>query len=63
MQRGQVVELNAELALDAAKTTHEMKLPMADSIILSTARNHEATVWTQDRDFEGIAGVKYVEKR
>ncbi len=63
MQCGRVVELEAELALDAAKTSYEMKLPMADSIILSTARTYGATVWTQDRDFEGIAGVEYVEKR
>lgn len=63
MQRGSVVDLDAELALEAAKTSREMKLPMADSIILSTARAHDATVWTQDRDFEGIAGVEYIEKR
>ncbi|MGB3635747.1 MAG: type II toxin-antitoxin system VapC family toxin [Rubrobacteraceae bacterium] len=62
MQRGDVVELDAELALDAAKTSTDMKLPMADSIILSTARTYDATVWTQDSDFEGIAGVEYVEK-
>lgn len=63
MQRGSVVDLDAELALEAAKTSREMKLPMVDSIILSTARTHDATVWTQDSDFEGITGVKYVEKR
>lgn len=63
MQRGRVVDLGAELALDAAKTSRETKLPMADSIILSTARTHDATVWTQDKDFEGITGVEYVEKR
>ncbi len=63
MQRGHVVELDAELALDAAKTSRETKLPMADSIILSTARAHDAVVRTQDADFKGIAGVEYVEKR
>ena len=64
MQRGRVVGLDAELALDAAKTSFEMKLPMADSIILTTARAHGATLWTQDRDFEGIAAnVEYVAKR
>lgn len=62
MQRGQVVELDSELALDAAKTSWEMKLRMADSIILSTARAHDATVWTQDADFAGLAGVEYIEK-
>lgn len=63
MQRGLVVNLDAELALDAAKTSREMKLPMADSIILSTARAHKATVWTQDRDFEGLTDVEYIEKK
>jgi predicted nucleic acid-binding protein len=64
MQRGRVVNLDAELALDAAKTSFEMKLPMADSIILTTARAHGATLWTQDSDFEGIAAnVEYVKKR
>lgn len=63
MQRGLVVELGAELALEAAKTSFETKLPMADSIILATARTHEAVLWTQDGDFEGIAGVRYIEKR
>ncbi len=63
MQRGYVVDLDAELALDAAKTSQDTKLPMADSIILSTARTHGATVWTQDSDFEGISGVEYVAKR
>ncbi len=63
MQRGRVVNLDAELALDAAKTSFEANLPMADSIILATARAHEATLWTQDADFEGIAAVEYVQKR
>lgn len=62
MQRGQVRDLDAELALDAAKTSREAKLPMADSIILATARAHDATVWTQDADFEGMADVEYVQK-
>lgn len=62
MQRGLVVELGAELALEAAKVSFETKLPMADSIILATARAHEAVLWTQDADFEGIVGVRYVEK-
>ena len=63
MQRGRVANLDAELALDAAKTSFETKLPMADSIILATARAYGATVWTQDADFEGMADVRYVEKQ
>jgi toxin FitB len=62
MQRGRVADLDAELALEAAKTSFE-KMPMADSVILSTAHAYEATLWTQDADFEGMVGVRYVEKR
>ena len=62
MQRGQAVELDTETTLDAAKTSRETRLPMADSLILATARAHDATVWIQDSDFKGLAGVEYVEK-
>lgn len=63
MQHGRIVELSSSLALYAAKLSIELKLPMADSIILATARLHEATLWTQDTDFEGIDGVRYFPKR
>ncbi len=63
MQHGRIVELSSSLALYAAKLSIELKLPMADSIILATARLHEATLWTQDNDFEGIDGVRYFPKR
>jgi predicted nucleic acid-binding protein len=62
MQRGRLVDLDTELALDAAKISRGTKLPMADSIILATARNCGAIVWTQDADFQGLPGVEYVEK-
>jgi len=63
MQQGKVVDLDATLALRAAKISAELKLPMADSVMLATAQVHEATLWTQDADFEGIEGVEYVEKK
>lgn len=59
MQRAQVVELTNSIALTAAKISIDYKLPMADSIMLSTARLYNAILWTQDNDFEGIDGVKY----
>jgi len=62
MQQGQVVNLDSRIALSAAKTSVELRLPMADSIILATARAYNATLWTQDSDFEGIEGVQYIEK-
>ncbi len=63
MQQGQVVELDADLALSAARLSLLEKLPLADSIILSTARTHGAILWTQDKDFEHVSGVKYVSKK
>ncbi len=62
MAQGKVVELDTTLALSAAKISLDLKIPMADSIILATARSYEATLWTQDVDFKGLAGVKYREK-
>ena len=62
MQQGQVVELDAAIALNAAKVSVTLKLPMADSILLTTARMHNATLWTQDADLEGLEGVQYLEK-
>ncbi len=62
MQQGLVVDLDASLALRAARISVESGLPMADSVILATARAHDATLWTQDSDFEGMEGVRYVEK-
>ena len=60
MQQGVVVELTSPIAIDAARTSAELSLPMADSIILATARAYQATLWTQDSDFEGIEDVRYV---
>jgi predicted nucleic acid-binding protein len=63
MQRGRPVDLDADLAIEAADLSVDLKLPLADSIILATARRHEAVLWTQDSDFEGIPGVEYRRRR
>lgn len=62
MQQGKVVDLDLPISLLAAKLSLELKIPMADSIMLATARNYNATLWTQDSDFVGIKGVKYFQK-
>ena len=62
MQQGQVVELDSTLALSAAKLSLEYRIPMADSVILATARKHNAVLYTQDADFDGIPGVKFKKK-
>ena len=62
MKQGREIALDSSLAIQAAQLSLELKLPMADSIILTTARAHQARLWTQDADFEGIAGVRYFPK-
>jgi predicted nucleic acid-binding protein len=62
MYDGIVVDLDREMALIAAELSFELKLPLADSIILATARAYNATLWTQDEHFKDIEGVEYIEK-
>jgi toxin FitB len=63
MQLGEVVDLDSKLAIYAARLSLVSKLPMADSIVYATARANEATLWTQDDDFEGLDEVKYIAKK
>lgn len=60
MLQATVVDLTPAIALSAARISVEKRLPMADSVILATARAHDAVLWSQDADFEGMAGVRYV---
>ena len=62
LYKGQVLDLTAPIALSAAKISAETKLPMADSIILASARDSQASLWTQDEHFKDIPGVQYVKK-
>ena len=62
MQQGQVVDLTGPIALSAARLSTDAKLPMADSIMLATARAYQAVFWTQDADFANVVGVKFVVK-
>ena len=59
MQQGTVVDLEATIALNAARLSVDLRLPLADSVILATARQYGAELWTQDADFDGIEGVRY----
>ena len=63
MQQDRVVELSGTLALAAARLSSDLGMPMADSIMLATARAWNAVLWTQDADFESTPDVKYVKAR
>ena len=63
MQKGTVVDLSVPLAIAASKLSLEHDLPMADSIILATAQEFKAILWTEDSDFKNISNVKYFPKK
>lgn len=59
MQLGRIIDLDANLAINAAQYGVTLKLPLADSIIYAAVKHHDAILWTQDSDFQGLDGVKY----
>ena len=59
MLQGTVADLTVIRATEAAAISLEKRIPMADSIIIATARAFDATIWTQDDHFKGIAKVRY----
>jgi predicted nucleic acid-binding protein len=61
MYTGRIADLTAPVALVAAKLSVEMRLAMADSVILATAQENDAVLWTQDGDFAGMEGVRLPE--
>ena len=62
MRLGRVLDLTDRRAVAAADIAGTHKLAMADAVIYSMAREFDATLWTQDVDYSGLAGVKYFEK-
>jgi len=63
MQSGTILDLTSTIAIHAATISIELKIPMADSVILASTRENEATLWTQDADFEGLENVRYIAAR
>jgi len=63
MRRGRVVDLSVSLAVSASRISLAHNIPMADSIILATAKQIDATVWTQDSHFRNLGDVRYFPKK
>ncbi len=57
MRLGKIVDLTEDIALSAAMISLKHHIPMADSMILATARKFKAVLWTQDEHFSGLDGV------
>jgi len=62
MEKGTIIDLTTSIAMNASRLSLQYRLPMADSIILSTAQSYECIIWTQDSDFENLSNVKFFPK-
>lgn len=63
LHQGQVVALDAAIALSAAQLGLAHRLPLADSIVYATAKQYRATLWTMDARFADLTDVRYVPQR
>ncbi len=63
LQQFSVIPVDENIAMYSARLGQEHNLAMADSMILATAKVHNATLWTQDADFEDLPGVRYLGKK
>lgn len=61
-QEYKIVNLDFYMAIQTAKNSKELKLPLADAIIYSTAQTLNAMLFTMDRHFMNLQNVKYIEK-
>jgi predicted nucleic acid-binding protein len=62
MRLGRVLDLTDTRAVAASKAARLHGLAMADAAMYSMARELNATFWTQDVDYQGLAGVNYFPK-
>jgi hypothetical protein len=62
MRRGTVVDITDARAIAASEAAQIHKLAMADAVMYSIAREFKADFWTQDVDYQGLAGVKFLPK-
>jgi predicted nucleic acid-binding protein len=57
-----VADLDTAIALSAADLCVRHKLATADAIVYATARAYGADLFTCDRHFEGLPGVRFIPK-
>lgn len=62
MSRLQRADLDVAQLAQATHAAHSYGLAMADAIIWQTAQTHQATLYTQDADLQGLPGVAYQSK-
>jgi predicted nucleic acid-binding protein len=60
IEETRVTPLDQSVALRAADLSLEFSLPMADSLVLATARAFGAELVTSDSDFRAVPGVRVI---
>ncbi len=58
----EVLEITSQVAIEGSKISIQNKIPMADSLIIASARSVGAKIWTQDYDFKGLDNVMFFKK-
>jgi predicted nucleic acid-binding protein len=62
MRLGRVLDFTDARAVAAAHIVARHKLAMADAAMYAIALEFGASFWTQDADYQGLAGVRYQPK-
>ena len=62
MRRVPIIDFTDARAIAAADLSSKHQLAMADAAMYAMALEHQATLWTQDADYQGLAGVRYFPK-
>ena len=63
MRLGRVLDFTDARAIAASQIAARHHLAMADAAMYSMAQEFGATFWTQDADYQGLAGVNYFAKK
>lgn len=59
-KRSMIIDLNEDLAVEAARLKHKKKWGLGDSIVYATAQKQKARIMTGDPDFKGEDGVVFL---
>ena len=59
MKQYQIIEIDADISLEAAFLSLKNGIPFADNIILAVTKKYSAVLWTKDSHFKGLEGVQY----
>lgn len=62
MSRWKIEDLYRQIVIDVARISGEMKLSKVENIVLVTAWAYDATLWMPNAHYEGIEGIRYIEK-